>query len=61
MCETSAMNWLRRIALWLDRPHHRDWRPVPALNAFRRWNGTGWEYRGMTEGERDNDLRERAW
>ena len=54
-------NWLHRIILWLDRPHHRDWRPAPASDRFRRWAGEGWEYRDMTQAEAIDNIRDTAW
>jgi|GEM_PF-4560611 len=55
-------NWLHRIILWLDRPHHRDWRPAPYYGELaRRWRDNGWEYRPMTDEELMQDMQDRAW
>lgn len=54
------MNLIRKILIWLDRPHHTNWLPTFDFK-WRRWHNGRWEYRDMTADEimREGDYR--AW
>jgi type II secretory pathway component PulJ len=54
------MEWLRKLLVWLDRPHHTDWRPTVDFK-WRRWHNGRWEYRDMAEDEARHESDLRAW